>query len=139
MTDDSTREIDREPDNEFHDPAFRRVLQEWQAPAIPEQLNERILAEYHAIVKKESLWRRFLFASIRIPLPAAVAFALLLGLAMFLELRRPVIVKLEPREYSGFETMPAAYREPPAATHGSLDGFQPVSDVNVTISEEPQK
>jgi hypothetical protein len=139
MTDDSTRGINKELDNEFYDPVFRRVLQEWQAPEIPGQLNERILAEYRATAKKESLWRRFLFSSIKIPLPAAVVFALVLCLALFFELRRPVVVKLDPMEYSGFETMPAAYREPPIVPHTSLDGFQPVADVYVTVSEESRK
>jgi hypothetical protein len=139
MTDDRNRRANQEPDQEFHDPGFRRLLQEWQTPDIPERLNERILAEYRATVKKESLWRRFLFSSIRIPLPAAVAFALLLCLAIFLELRRPLIVKLDPTKYSTLETAPVVYREPSSATHASLDGFQPVADVNVTISEESQK
>jgi hypothetical protein len=136
---DSDMSTNREQDKEFKDPKFSRVLQEWQAPAIPGAMDARILAEYRAIAKKESLWWRFFFASIKIPVPVAIVLIMLVCLAAVFELRRPVVVKIVPAEYANPGAIPAAYREPPIVTHTSLDGFQPVADVNVTVSEEPQK
>jgi hypothetical protein len=129
----------REQDKELKDLKFSRVLQEWQAPPISGELDARILAEYRAIAKKESVWRRFFFASIKIPVPVAITLVLLVCLAAVFELRRPVIVRIEPSEYANPGMIPAAYREPPIVTHTSLDGFQPVADVNVTVSEESRK
>lgn len=136
---DHTMETHQEHDCRENDPALRRVLREWQDPEIPETLDSRILADYRVTTRKESLWRRFFAASVRVPLPVAVAAMMLLLLAGIVALQRPTEPKMGPTAQSGSDRIDAVYKEDPVVTHTSLEGFQPVSDVNVTVSEESRK
>ena len=65
--------------------ALKHLLEQWQAPAAPSALEQRVLAAYRARFDNAPVpfWKRLLTTSIRVPLPAAVSFAALLLLALW--------------------------------------------------------
>jgi len=118
------------------DPVLNGVLQEWRAPQVSGDLDRRILEDYRAATRARSLWRRFFFTSVRVPLPVAVAALVLLFVSAATVLRRQPDVTTAPPAATGAGELQAARNEPPLVIHTSLEGFQPVSDVNVTVMEE---
>jgi hypothetical protein len=80
---------------------LKRLLQSWRAPATPRSLSERVLG------REAPWWRRIFGASFRIPVPVAVAAAVVI--ALFLIYRKPP----EPPDV-------------PSQPTTSLAGFQPV-------------
>jgi hypothetical protein len=123
------RTTDPEPD-----PELARLLKEWTVPAIPDSLDERVTALYRSRVPRPPLWRRLVRAEIRIPLPVAVALIAALLLAVWAPWKQP-----PPMEAGGSDGSPRAVRlerPSPTATGArgpSLAGFEPVSEMNVTL------
>jgi hypothetical protein len=118
------------------DPALKRVLQEWRAPEVSGDLDRRIMEDYRKTTGARSLWRRFLFTSVRVPLPVAVAALALLFIAAAVAIRRQPDLTTVPPATMGPGGLQASHSEPPLVIHTSLEGFQPVPDVNVTVMEE---
>jgi hypothetical protein len=124
---------------EERDLALNSLLREWQAPVISRALDRQILADYHKALRPESFWRRFFSASVRVPLPVAVAVLILLFLAAAAVLRYEPAGKTALPAVAGSGTIQAAHTEPPVIIHTNLSGFQPVSDLNVTVIGEDRK
>jgi hypothetical protein len=115
-----------------HDPGLRQMLRLWGTPPVPDGLDQRVLASYRAGVAKESLWRRFFCVSIQVPLPVAVAAAILLVVTAVFALRRgPAAPEQMPPLAEA--TLSAGRLDVPVVTRTSLQGFEPVSDMNVTV------
>jgi uncharacterized membrane protein YdfJ with MMPL/SSD domain len=117
---------DREEMNEERDEALGRALRQWRAPAVPDSLDERVLAGYRRATGAQPWWRRWLTISIPVPMPLAVAALLLLLVSAALVLRRPAEHHALPQLAEGTETRQAK-NDP------SLAGFQPAEDMNVTV------
>ncbi|SRR5579883_372301 len=94
-----------EPDD---DKDLHKLLKEWQVPDAPRSLDERVLR------KRQAWWRILLTGSIRIPVPVALAAAVIL-IAMATVLLRPHKTAPEP------------------ASSVSLEDFRPVKDLNVRV------
>jgi hypothetical protein len=62
--------------DELSDSELDRLLRQWSAPAAPERLRAAVFPE-----GRPGWWGRFWSGSIRVPVPAACAVALALGLA----------------------------------------------------------
>jgi hypothetical protein len=90
-------------DRELHD-----LLKEWRVTGAPRSLDQRVLQ------RRAPWWRALLKGSIRIPVPMALAAAVILFLLTAALLTRK----------------PAAE---PAPSFVSLANFQPVSDLNVRV------
>ena len=95
-----------EPGN---DPQLKRLLEEWQVPNAPYALEQRVLGQ------GRPWWRGFMSSRLRIPLPVAIVFSVVLVWLVVVVLRDRMAV-LEPLD-----------------TIYDLRGFQPVNSVNVRI------
>jgi hypothetical protein len=88
------------------------------------------MASYRALVRPRPLWRRLATASVRIPLPVALAAMLLLAFA-FYETRR------QPPSQESLEAFPgprtAQLSSSAVVTRTRLSGFEPVREMNVTL------
>ncbi len=123
------RPEDRDP--EIHeDAALARLLDEWSVPGVPDTLDRRVLASYRAQMGRAPFWKRFLTASVRIPLPVALAALLLLAFT-FWGVRRPA-GPVESAE-SVEQTRTARLARPRDPGRMSLAGFEPVREMNVTV------
>jgi len=113
-----------------HDPELGRVLDEWQAPAVPDSLDQRVRASFRQHVRRPGLWRRFFTTSVRVPLPVALVALLLLVFVLWSG-RRPL-----PRPESAESMAPtqaARLDARPLVTRTNLAGFKPVREINVTL------
>jgi uncharacterized membrane protein YdfJ with MMPL/SSD domain len=115
------------------DEELQRLLARWSAPAVPEGMDERVLAAYRRHAGGQSLWKRFFTASVRVPLPVAVAALLLLIVTVALA-RWPAPAAPTAGTASPAEPIRAARAvEAPVVTGTSLAGFQPVAEVTATV------
>jgi hypothetical protein len=116
------------------DRALRRLLADWSAPAVPDGMDGRVLAAYRReLGGGPAWWRRFLTASVRVPLPVAVGLLLLLIVTAALA-RRPAT----PAPTAGTAAPPEPVQavrsnEGPVVTPTSLAGFRPVDEVTATV------
>jgi hypothetical protein len=115
------------------DEELQRVLARWSASPLPDGLDDRVLAAYRRQTGGgQPWWKRFLTASVRVPLPVAVGVLLLLIVTVALA-RWPA-----PPAPTAGTTAPSARVqaarnvEAPVVTGTSLAGFQPVSEVTAT-------
>ena len=123
---------DPHPDPE-PDPELSRLLQDWSVPALPDSLDERVKTLFRARAPRVPLWRRFFSMSIRVPMPAAVALLLvLLALAFW----RPTAPAPGEETADSPEPTRAARHETRQGFTGSLAGFEPVREMNVTVLPE---
>ena len=121
--------IDRD-DEPTPDPELDRVLDQWSVPAVPLSLDRRVMASYRAHFRPQPIWRRFLTASVRIPLPVALAAMLLLAFAFYGSRRQPPAQEtLDSTE----SQRTAQLSNSAVVTRTRLAGFQPVQDMNVTM------
>jgi hypothetical protein len=139
MTDSRSVKDSEEMVFEERDTALGGILREWQAPAVPDALDARILASYRQAAKLEPRWRRFFTMSIRVPLPVAVALAVLLFVSVLLAVRRTEVVKPAGPQYAGSGSIQSARVEPPVVIRTSLMGFEPVSEMNVSVMPEQER
>jgi hypothetical protein len=122
----------QDPDDEpTHDPELQRLLEEWTVPAVPDTLDRRVRASFRAQLGRAPLWKRLLTTSVRIPLPVAVAALLLLAFALWRSAAQTAVPvesaeSMEPARTAQVETQPVV-------TRTSLAGFEPVSEMNVTV------
>ncbi len=126
-------ERDGERENR-QDAALQRVLADWSAPPVPDGMDDRVLAAYRREIGVEKAWwKRFLTASVRVPLPVAVGLVVLLLVTAALA-RRPA----SPAPTAGTAPPPEPVQavrnaEAPVVTPTSLAGFQPVAEVTATV------
>jgi hypothetical protein len=115
-----------------NDPELDRLLMRWTAPVVPEGMDERILRARRRHFGGRA-WRRFLSSSIRVPLPVAVALALIFALTAMLALRpaRPLPSAAAPQGPAPAQAAQAA--ESPLVTGTSLAGFQPEPELRATV------
>ena len=90
----------------LNDDELKKLLQCWQAPSAPRSLNRRVLPE------EGLLWRRIFGMSFRVPVPAAVAAAVVI--ALLLIYRKP--------------SAPTDVHSKPTASLAEA-GFQPVRNI----------
>jgi hypothetical protein len=89
------------------DPKLKKLLTDWKVEDAPRSLDDRVLGA------RPPWWKRLIGGSVRVPVPLALAFAVLL-LAMSVALLRP--------------------RQPVAVSSAiDLADFRPVQDVQVRI------
>jgi len=87
--------------DELSDRELDRLLRQWSAPAPPERLRAAVFPE-----GRRGWWGRFWSGSVRVPLPAACAAALLLGLAAWRSMAPParvVVVRTVAAEVPRFQ------------------------------------
>ncbi len=70
------------------DSRLKEVLQEWQAPAAPESLEQRVLGS-PMLQTKDPWWRFLVNGYIRVPVPVACCVAILMILAAWRSVRPP--------------------------------------------------
>jgi hypothetical protein len=108
------------------------LLGRWSSPAVPPDLDDRVIAAYRRQTGRPSWWRLFLTTEVRIPLPVAAVLALLLIVSAIVAIRPPATGG------SAVAPMPAPLQNaqvaPPAVvTETSLAGFRPVEEMRVTV------
>jgi hypothetical protein len=124
---------DREP---VRDEELLRLLARWEAPVVPDPLDERVLRAYRReVATSRPWWGRLFAASIRVPVPVALALALLLLLTAALALR-PAPPPPTAGAPGGGGPVQAAQGASPVVTGTSLAGFQPVPEVTATVVQE---
>jgi len=120
----------------MRDEELHGLLRKWEAPVVPDRLDERVMAAYRRQTGAgEPLWRRLLTSSIRVPVPVALAVALFLLVTAALALR-PEPTPPTAGAPEGPGTVRAAQRATPVVTGTSLAGFQPVTEVTVSVVQE---
>jgi hypothetical protein len=133
----SNDKADDKRETEPEDPALRRLLRLWEAPDLPPSLDERLIASF----RRETAppwWRRLFQVSVPVPLPVAVAVLLLLLVTAAIALRRPAPVSPEVPQLAEVKQTARAL-DVPVVTHTSLAGFEPVSDMAVTVVSEKSR
>ncbi len=136
MNDDSSANRFLEKAEPERDPALKSVLREWQTPDVPPALDARVLESYRRLRRPEPWWRRFFTSSIRVPLPVAAGTLALLFITAVIALR-PIGTSGRPVPSGAANgSLQAARVEPPVVIHTSLAGFEPVSEVNVSVVTE---
>jgi hypothetical protein len=124
---------EREPER---DEKLSQLLARWEAPVVPEPLDERVLKAYRrqaGIVRP--WWVRLLGSSIRVPVPVALALVLLLLLTAAFAFR-PTPPPPTAGTSGGGGPVQAAQGASPLVTGTSLAGFQPLSEVTATVVKE---
>lgn len=122
-------------DSERDEP-LSRLLARWEAPVVPDGLDERVLEAYRRRGGlATSWWRRLLTGTIRVPVPVALAVVLVVLVTAALALRpsSPPPTAVSP---SGSSPVRAAQGTVPVVTGTSLAGFQPVAEVTATVVRE---
>ena len=118
------------------DEGLRRLLARWSASPVPDGMDDRMLAAYRRHAGGgQPWWKRFLTASVRVPLPVAVGILVLLIVTAALA-RRP-----SPAPTAGTAAPPEPVQavrssEGPVVTPTSLAGFRPVEEVTATVVTE---
>jgi len=116
------------------DEALRRLLAQWSASPVPDGMDDRMLAAYRRHAGgAQPWWKRFLTASVRVPLPVAVGLLVLLIVTAALARRpappAPTAGTAEPTE----PVQAVRSNEAPVVTPTSLAGFRPVDEVTATV------
>ena len=115
------------------DEALRRLLAQWSASPVPDGMDDRMLAAYRRHAGgAQPWWKRFLTASVRVPLPVAVGVLLLLIVTAALA-RRPAPPAPTAGTTAPSDPVQAVRAEAPVVTPTSLAGFQPVTEVTATV------
>ena len=132
-------EAEPEPNDEL-----ARVLQEWTVPAVPDSLDDRVMAMFQARKSRRPLWRRFFGASIRVPVPVALLALVLIALALWSPRRggpTPEPDSALARTASSLlpSRMPAAADARPGVVRANLAGFELVREMSVTVLPQGAK
>jgi hypothetical protein len=116
------------------DEELQRLLARWSASALPDGMDDRVLAAYRRQAGGgQPWWKRLVTASVRVPLPVAVGVLLLLIVTAALA-RRPAPPAPTAGTAAPSERVQAVRNaEAPVVTPTSLAGFQPVAEVTATV------
>jgi hypothetical protein len=98
----------------LNDDELNRLLTKWEAPSVPASLNQRVFAH------EPRGWRRLWAASFRVPVPVAVAAAVLIALWL----------SYAPRPQ---ETTPGVVQPVVQPAETTLAGFEPVAKLEPII------
>jgi hypothetical protein len=121
----------------IRDEELERLLGRWSAPAVPEGMDERVLAAYRRQVRTaEPWWSRLFTASIRVPVPLAVGLMMLLLVTAALALRPAVPPPTAGPTGPTASVQAARHADAPVVTRTDLAGFRPVDEVTATVLEE---
>jgi hypothetical protein len=98
----------------------------------PKHLDERVVEAYRSQVARPRWWRRLLTVPVRLPVPVAVAAAVLLLVIGYLAGRGTTVPGSAPPapERAAVETRSATF---PMVTRTRLEGFEALEEVKVTI------
>jgi hypothetical protein len=123
-------------EREERDERLARLLRCWGPPAVPEGLDERVLAAYRR--RTLPLWRRLLKAEVRVPLPVAAAVLLLLVLSAVFALRPAPAggTAAAPASASSGPVQTARRPDPAVVSRTSFVGFEPVDEMQATVVTE---
>jgi hypothetical protein len=119
----------------MRDEELRRVLRKWEAPVVPDGMDDRVVAAYRREAgRAEPFWMRWFTSSIRVPVPVALVVALLLIFTAALALRpaSPPPTAVAP----GPAAPVRAARTASAQPGSSLAGFQAVTEITATVVQE---
>lgn len=154
---------DRNPkpaDENIEDRELKSLLCEWRAPEVTGSLDQRILSAYRRRFHHRPWWRRWLTASISLPVPVAAIAVLLLCATSYLAMRKAASYPLEVppiaapvkivevpvpvfREkivtrvvYKNTSRQKAKEGSPPISTtpHSNLANFRPVSKLEIIVT-----
>jgi hypothetical protein len=117
------------------DEELRKVLRQWEAPVVPDGMDEHVVAAYRRQTGIAApLWKRWLSSSIRVPVPVALVVALLLIFTAALALRptSPPPTAVAP----GAPGPVRAAQQAPVEPGTSLAGFQVVQEITATVMQE---
>jgi hypothetical protein len=78
------------------EPELKQWLMRWDAPAPSARLDEQVWSAYRQQFPRRPWWRHWLTASIRIPVPVAVAAGLLLCVMSWLAARQTASFVIQP-------------------------------------------
>lgn len=121
----------------IRDEELERILGRWSAPAVPEGMDERVLAAYRRQVRTaEPWWLRLFTTSIRVPVPLAVGLMMLLLVTAALALRPAVPPPTAGPIGPTAPVQAARHADAPVVTRTDLAGFRPVDEVTATVLEE---
>jgi hypothetical protein len=121
----------------IRDEELERLLGRWSAPAVPDGMDERMLAAYRRQVRTaEPWWSRLFTASIRVPVPLAVGLMMLLLVTAALALRPAVPPPTAGPTGPTAPVQAARHADAPVVTRTDLAGFRPVDEVTATVLEE---
>jgi hypothetical protein len=119
------------------DEELRKVLRTWEAPVVPDGMDERVVAAYRRQTGTgEPFWKRWLTSSIRVPVPVALVVALLLIFTAALALRPVPVPPTAEAPGTGDPVRAAAQRTAPVKPGASLAGFQAVTEITATVVQE---
>lgn len=121
-------------EREERDERLGRLLRCWGPPAVPEGLDERVLAAYRR--RTLPLWRRLLKAEVRVPLPVAAAVLLLLVLSAVFALRPAPAGGTAAAPASSGPVQAASRPDPAVVSRTSFMGFEPVDEMQATVVTE---
>jgi hypothetical protein len=113
-----------ERDEELHD-----LLRQWDAPAVPDGLDERMLARYRR--GHLAWWRRPI--PVRVSLPFAASVLLAAAGAILAARSRPPASESASTPASPVVTAAAQAEPAPAPARTSLAGFRPMTEVTATV------
>lgn len=125
----------QDPEREA-DPELARVLREWTVPALPDSLDARVKDLFRRRAPRLPPWRRFLTASVRVPLPVALAILVALLLAV---IRRSPARPPERESVESAAPIRAAQHQTPPGVAGGLAGFDLVREMKVKVLPEPER
>jgi hypothetical protein len=108
------------------DEDLRDLLRRWDAPALPDGLDERMLARYR---RRVAWWRRPV--SVHFSLPFAASVLLVAAGAILAGRSRPPASEGSPAPAS--RVAPAAAHAEAAPVRTSLAGFRPMPEVTATV------
>ena len=78
------------------DAELTALLRTWDVPPSSDGARARLLADFHASVRRAPLWRRALTAQVRVPLPVAACAALVLASSLYVLGSRATTARVEP-------------------------------------------
>jgi hypothetical protein len=133
---DGEREAER-------DDELQRLLARWSSPAVPEGMDDRVLAAFRRETGSgQAWWKRLVAARVRVPLPVAVAVLLLLIVTAVLARRPAPTIPAAPTAGTAATGEPVqAVRNgaAPVVTRTNLAGFQPVAEVTAVVVTDVTK
>ena len=158
-----------DPLEELTETELEHCLAQWPPPNIPVRLEAEVRAAYRRAFPPRPWWRRWLTASVRVPVPLAAAAGLVFGAALWLAVHLlsrwppppmttmqrtkfvevplvqerlvPRVVYVSPKPGANEHAkLPAnALHRKPQTTQADLAGFRPVSEIRLEVSQGDQE
>jgi len=95
MKKDDHLNLDNQRPGLTEDRELNHLLESWQTPETPGELDQRVLASYRSHFNRGRSWRRWLAGSIRIPVPIVAATVFMLCATSFLAVRKATTISIQ--------------------------------------------